>query len=128
MSAIMPRLIRGTKKLAQNLLVLALSLLVTFAFLEIMCRILWSDQIVLYNRFHSTVQYGPITTRRLQPNTVFYHQSVDGRWAFRINEKGFRQDWPSPYQKPENTLRILILGDSHAQGMEVRKNETFAHL
>lgn len=116
------------KNALKNLSLLLVSLSFGFMLIEIFCRIFFHDTIVLFNRFHSTVSYGDITTRRLRPNTVFYHQSADGRWRFKINEKGFRQDWPSPYQKPANTMRILVLGDSHAQGMEVHQGETFASL
>jgi hypothetical protein len=67
-----------------------------------------------------------VTLRRLIPNSTFWHTSVDGSWEFRVNAQGFRDDEDYQYQKRAGQRRVLILGDSHTQGFEVRQSATFA--
>ena len=80
---------------------------------------------VLFPRYHSAVQYGPYTLRRIQPNITFWHTSPDGSWEFRINAQGFRDDQDYEYVKPPGALRVLVLGDSHTAGFEVEQEATF---
>ena len=54
----------------------------------------------------------------------------DGTWIcllptkVRINSHGFR-DYEYPLEKPSNTFRIIILGDSHTFGLGVELNDTY---
>ena len=84
------------------------------------------DNPILMNRFHEAVQYDNITTRSLRPNTTFYHESLDGRWEFKTNSFGFRMDYDPKPEKSNSTIRVLLLGDSHTQGMESHHKDTFA--
>ncbi len=86
------------------------------------------DRIVLFPRFHDAAQYGDFTLRRPRPNRVFSHRSVDGRWEFRTNAQGFRDDRDYDRKKPSSELRVLSLGDSHTQGFEVRQEYTFSQV
>jgi len=95
--------------------------------LEIVTRFMFPET-GFFNRFHSPVHYGEYNTRRLRPNTVFYHQSLDGRWEYRINSDGFRMDKDVSVKRPVNHIRVMMLGDSHTQGMEVNQDETFSSL
>ena len=97
------------------------------ALLEIVTRFMFPET-WLFNRFHSPVHYGDYNTRRLRPNTVFYHQTLDGRWEYRINVDGFRMDKDVLVKKQVNHIRVMMLGDSHTQGMEVNQDETFSFL
>lgn len=93
---------------------------------EWVVRILYADQTVLFPRYHTDVQYGDYTLRRIRPNSSFRHTSVDGSWEFVTNSQGFRSDEDYSYDKPQGVLRILSLGDSHTQGYEVRQDHTFS--
>ncbi|MEM8812862.1 MAG: hypothetical protein AAGF59_09610 [Pseudomonadota bacterium] len=110
----------------KNFGLLAVALAVCLGITEMAARLLFADT-VRFNRFHSVVAYDEIVTRRLQPNTEFVHTSRDGAWRFRINGQGFRASRDFAYEKPENVMRVLVVGDSHTQGMEVGQEETFAH-
>lgn len=81
---------------------------------------------VLFPRHHTEVKYGDFTIRRLRPNLEFNHTSIDGTWKFITNSQGYRSDYDFSYNKPENSIRILCLGDSHTQGFEVRQNFTYS--
>ncbi len=93
---------------------------------ELLVRALYADQTVLFPRYHTDVKYGDFRIRRIRPNSDFRHTSVDGEWRFITNSQGFRNYVDFEYVKPENTVRILSLGDSHTQGYEVRQEHTFS--
>ena len=111
----------------KNVGLVFVSCLVSLLIAEAAARSLFVDA-VLFNRFHSVVAYGDYITRRLQPNTSFVHTSRDGVWHFDINGQGFRAGRDYAYDKPDHVYRLLIVGDSHTQGMEVGQSETFSDL
>jgi hypothetical protein len=94
--------------------------------LELAARITMGDKIVLFPRNHAPATYGEFTIRRMIPNIEFWHQSIDGRWHFKINNKGFRDETDYVYDKSPGVYRVLVLGDSHAEGFEVAQQETFS--
>ncbi|MDH3692823.1 MAG: hypothetical protein OEU36_25635 [Gammaproteobacteria bacterium] len=100
----------------------------SFAFLagEVVVRMLFKDSVVMFPRYHTDVQYGEFTLRRIRPNSSFWHTSVDGSWEFETNAQGFRNRIEFDYEKPEDVIRVLSLGDSHTQGYEVRQDFTFS--
>jgi len=89
-------------------------------------RWILGDQMVLYPRYHSKAVYGAYTLRRLRPNTVFWHTSIDGHWRFTTNAAGFRNDRDIPYAKTPGRLRVISVGDSNTEGFEVRQSSTFS--
>jgi GDSL-like Lipase/Acylhydrolase family len=91
-------------------------------------RLILGDSIVLFPRYFTAAHYGEVTLRRLIPNSTFWHTSIDGSWEFRTNAQGFRDDEDYAYEKSVATRRVLVLGDSHTQGFEVRQSSTFAKL
>ena len=93
---------------------------------EAVLRVFLKDDIIITPRYHSDVQYNDYTIRRLRPNTVFWHTTVDGSWKFVTNAQGFRNETDFSYAKPAGTIRVLSLGDSHTQGSEVRQDHTFS--
>jgi len=93
---------------------------------EIIVRALYADETVLFPRYHTDVRYGTYTLRRIRPNSDFRHRSVDGSWRFVTNSAGFRNYMDFSYEKPANVIRVLVLGDSHTQGYEVRQESTYA--
>ncbi len=93
---------------------------------EWLIRALYAEETVLFPRYHTDVQYGDYTIRRIRPNARFRHTSVDGSWEFVTNGRGFRNLEDFPYSKPPGVLRVLTLGDSHTQGYEVRQQHTYS--
>lgn len=70
----------------------------------------------------------PVTGWSLQPN-------AEGRWFnpmyeydqhIRINALGLRSPEEIGYDKPEGVYRILVLGDSFVEAMQVAQQETFS--
>ena len=114
------------KNIFVNLGVLVLSLIIVFIIGEFIVRSLYKDKTVLFPRYHTDAQYGQFTLRKIRPNSVFWHTSLDGSWKFTINNKGLRNDSNFEYEKSEGIIRIISLGDSHTQGYEVRQDYTFS--
>jgi GDSL-like Lipase/Acylhydrolase family len=109
-----------------NFSVALASTLVGLVVAEVATRLIFGNSIVLFPRYFTTAHYDGVTLRRLIPNSTFWHTSVDGSWEFRTNARGFRDDKDYKYEKPAGQRRILVLGDSHTQGYEVRQSSTFA--
>ena len=114
---------RSPRRLA-NLALLAVVVVLSLGIGEILARVIFKNT-VLFPRYHSAVQYGEYTLRRIRPDTTFWHTSPDGSWEFRINAQGFRDDHDYVHAKSPGTLRILVLGDSHTEGFEVTQEATF---
>lgn len=93
---------------------------------EMIIRMLYGSSMNMFPRYHSSVQYGPVSSRRIRPNTTFRHSSQDGDFYFETNNRGFRDHRPVDYPKPAGECRILVLGDSHTQGYEVQQYEPYS--
>ena len=111
----------------KNSLLVVISSGLALITLEVGVRYIFPDT-VLFNRFHSTVNYGQFQSRTLMKNSEFKHTSKDGKFIFKTNSSGFRMTDEVHSEKDNDTLRVLILGDSHTQGFEVQQNETFSAL
>lgn len=81
----------------------------TFAFGEIVLRLLYKNETVLFPRYHTDFRYGRYIIRGIRPNAEFWHTSVEGSWKFVTNSKGFRNTKDFNYAKPANTVRVLSL-------------------
>lgn len=62
---------------------------------------------------------------RFRPNSVDVMSGYKFRAEYRINSKGLR-DAEHDYPKAPGTLRVLVLGDSFAEGYRVSAEDTFA--
>lgn len=116
------------KNITINLLIVFLSFLALLFFCELILRLFFVNNVNLFPRYHSEVEYEPYKIRRLRPNTEFYHTSVDGHWKFQINNQGYRNSFDFNIQKDSNEVRIITLGDSHTEGFEVHQNETYSSI
>jgi hypothetical protein len=114
------------RKWAVNMAIAAAALLAALALAEAAVRWLMADTTVMFPRYHTRYQYGPYELRGTRPNETYHHTSVDGRWRFDTNARGFRDTRQFAYAKPAGTVRVLVLGDSHTQGFEVRQEATYA--
>lgn len=70
-----------------------------------------------FNRLDTELGWSP------RPNTEGYH-AMEGRTWMRINKAGFR-DADHQFTKPKDVFRIIVLGDSFAEGREVPLNGVF---
>ncbi|MDH3901105.1 MAG: hypothetical protein OEU51_08685, partial [Gammaproteobacteria bacterium] len=116
----------SAKQVVASLALSLVSIVVALVIGEIVLRIFYKDHIVMTPRYVTDAQYGEFTIRRLRPNTVFLHTTVDGAWKFTTNAQGFRNEADFSYEKSPDVIRILSLGDSHTQGSEVRQEKTFS--
>ena len=100
--------------------------LICFLAAEFIVRFLYKEETVLFPRYHTDANYGNITLRKIRPNSTFTHTSIDGKWKFKINKQGLRNNADYDYKRTKNKLRIISLGDSHTQGYEARQDYTFS--
>ncbi len=114
------------RRLGGNLFLLLITVAACLGVGEIGARWLYGRQIALFPRYHTAAHYGDYTLRRLRPNSVFWHTSVDGTWRFTTNAQGFRADHDYAYAKPRGVFRVMALGDSHTEGFEARQDRTFS--
>ena len=114
------------KKLLPNLLLVLATIVLTGVVGEMLVRVLFKQQTVLFPRYHTDYKYGDYTLRGIRPASEFWHTSVDGSWRFATNNRGLRDTRNFGYDKPPGVLRVLSLGDSHTQGYEVRQESTFS--
>ena len=114
------------KKLLPNLLLALATLAITGAIGELVVRIAFKQQTVLFPRYHTDYHYGEYTLRGIRPASEFWHTSADGSWRFVTNNRGLRDSRNFAYEKQPGVVRVLSLGDSHTQGYEVRQEATFS--
>mgnify|MGYP001198965912 CR=1 FL=1 len=100
----------------KNLGVICVGLGIGFFLVELLFRILG----ISYPAFY---QPNPLTGVFLRPG-VEGKSRIEGRNIIKINSAGLRDREHSKI-KPENTFRIVILGDSQAEAMGVTLENTF---
>jgi lysophospholipase L1-like esterase len=61
---------------------------------------------------------------RLAPNASVRHRSTEFDYVFTTNRLGFRGP-DVPFEKPPQTLRVVVLGDSFAAGLGVADEDVF---
>lgn len=115
-----------TRAMLRNVWLALAATLAALGLGETVIRLVASDNMVLFPRYQTDARYGEYTLRKLRPNMEFWHTSPDGRWKFTTNANGFRDYDDFSYEKPSGTIRVLVLGDSHTEGFEVRQEHTFA--
>jgi hypothetical protein len=98
---------------AAGLTVIALSLLVTFAVLEIGTRLFVSVSDIPWHISDPVVGY------RLQPGQRGSYHAEGTSGTFRINNRGFNND--RDYRRPRvpGTVRIALVGDSYVEALMI---------
>ena len=104
------------KKLFQNSSLIVISIIITILFCEIILRIIGFSNIIL-------TQEDKILGYRLKPGSEGWYQD-EGRAYVKVNNQGWR-DIDHSKEKPNNALRIAILGDSYAEAKQVPIEKTF---
>jgi hypothetical protein len=94
-----------------------IGLVLAFLFLEVALRILSYS-------FPPFVKMDPTVGWSLAPNVQGWTRNEGGKIYLRINSDGLR-DFEHVTEKPANTLRVAILGDSYAEAAQVRMEESF---
>ncbi|NND91585.1 MAG: hypothetical protein HKN42_12055 [Granulosicoccus sp.] len=116
------------KSILGNTLLLVVVSAIAFSVAEFATRVLYKDTTEMFPRYHTDAQYGDFTLRRIIPNSEFVHTSIDGSWKFTTNSQGFRNYQDFTYDKPDNTVRVVSLGDSHTQGVEADQDYTYSSI
>lgn len=113
------------KKYLYNAVLLISSLFLSLAIGEIVVRAFYG--IILGGpAYHKLfMEYDPLLGWKKIPNNVGKHTTFEYSITERINSKGVRGPEHS-YDKKKNVYRILILGDSFAEGYTVNFNELFS--
>jgi hypothetical protein len=106
---------RVRKNIANTFLVLC-SAIIAIALVEIGLRI------IDYS-YRSTWRFDRITGKALLAGAQMWNRE-EGQAFIQINSDGLRDEEHS-LDKPENTIRIAILGDSYAEAIQVPLDKTF---
>ncbi len=108
------------------LLIFSVSVIIGLLIGELIVRLMFKKEMLLYPRYHTDATYGDYRIRRIRPNMTFTHTSFEGTFHFKTNNKGFRSDKDINYKKESGEIRVIALGDSHTQGYDVDQQETFS--
>lgn len=111
----------SSTSLRLRLLVFGGTLLVSLVTFEIVCRLLDVDFNPSPNwRFHPTLGW-------TQERSMSYHATVDGDLVtIEFNSLGFR-DVEHALAKPRSTRRLVVVGDSFSEAIQVNLEETYWH-
>lgn len=119
-------MLKKRRKIFLFSVMLFFSIILCYGVGELVVYSLYKNRIVLFPRYVTGVTYNDFNIRGNVPHSRYVHKSREGRWEFRINGQGFRNDVEFEYENPKNTFRILVVGDSFTIGYEVGQNETYA--
>lgn len=108
------------KKILGNLAALAIGLIAVFVVGEILAR-----TVLPISTFRSS--YDQLLGVRRVPNQTARYVSEDYSTTIVINSEGYH-DFEHPIEKPTNTYRIAIIGDSYVEGLQVGRNKNFTYL
>ncbi len=109
---------RLTKKFIANLFIFLLSTLVALAGAELLLRLFYPQQLAVWYTTRDGMVIHP-------PNTTVYLTKFDQK--VRFNSFGMR-DREHTIEKAAGTFRILLLGDSFMEALQVSFEESFPHL
>lgn len=109
------------RELSRGVMLTIVSLVVCLVVLEIAVRLMEPREVMRY--FYS--QDDPILHHRFKPNATGWYKTNEFNTDYKINSLGLR-DREYSIEKPANTFRILMLGDSFTEGDGVLSQETFS--
>lgn len=98
-----------------------ISITVSVGFLEIVVRMIEPKEVMRY--FYS--EDSNILHHKFKPNAVGRYKTTEFDTDYKINSLGLR-DKEYSVQKPANTFRIVMIGDSFTEGDGVFSDETFS--
>lgn len=117
------------KNIFKNLLLLIIVLAIVTMLLEISLRLAYP----FYFNYNTEMWRYSVLLKRASPNPNVSHEHVPNSEAFlygvdvKINSYGFR-DKEYSLKKPENTYRILVLGDSFTLGWGVPIKDVYSEV
>ncbi len=109
-----------TKLLLKNILLLIAVALITLAFLEVIVRIFFPQNLD-YTQFDSILMYRHIPGFEVKYSRQEFSNTI------KFNSKGLR-DYEYSYGKPKGAYRILLLGSSFSQALQVQLNQTYENV
>jgi lysophospholipase L1-like esterase len=108
------------RKIVTGTFLSTIAIITGLGILEIVLRLLVTKGEIFYLPTGDKVLH-----HRLKPNTVSRFATESFDTEYRISSLGLR-DKEYSVQKPANTFRILMLGDSYTEGYGVHEHETFS--
>jgi hypothetical protein len=108
------------KKLGMKLLLVAISFALCFLFAEVMLRMLKYSA----GMYHFDRNTNLLT---LNPNSKFFYTKSCFQNQVEVNSEGFHDTKPS-IEKQAGTYRILVVGDSYVEALQVPTDKTFYNL
>src|SRR5919198_625695 len=115
------------KKLVSNLLILLGSLLFSWLICETFIRVLYGDPAPKLGHHQLFMEYDSLLGWRKIPNITGKHVTSEYAISERMNSKGIRGPEYS-YERRDHEYRILVLGDSFAEGYTVEFRELFSEI
>lgn len=118
-----------TKGILKNLLLLIAVLLVFAALIEVALRLAYG----LYSNYNTEMWRYSVLLKTASPNPNVSHEHVPNKEAFlygvnvKINSYGFR-DREYSLEKPYDTYRIMVLGDSFTLGWGVPIDDAYSEV
>lgn len=109
---------RIPKKFIANLFIILLSTFIALICAEIILRFLYPQQLAVWYTTRDGMVIHP-------PNTTVSLTKFDQK--VRFNSFGMR-DREHPIEKPDGTFRVLLLGDSFMEALQVSFEESFPYL
>ncbi len=121
----MRRIVNLLRRLAQGVLLGLLGIVGGLFIIEIALRVFFARQLEVDVKY---VVVDPYVGWRHQPNWRGYYYGEGNKVPIAINSQGLRRSQTVNPEKPPNTTRVLIVGDSMTAGFEVTEDKTFCAL
>ncbi len=109
------------KRVVGNILVLVIAVIVFLLLFEVFLRVFIPQTMNVYT-------YDEDYVFAFRPHSSINYKSVDFEQPVTFNSQGFRDNEYDYSSKPENTYRVLMLGDSFTAGLEVELEDTFVKI
>jgi hypothetical protein len=106
------------KRRAFSFVMIALMILPTLAVAEIALRVFYPQTLNVY-------RYDPDYLFKFSPHSTIDYTSHEFSQVTTFNSRGFKDHEYDYEAKPENTFRVIVLGDSFTVGLEVPLEKTF---
>lgn len=105
----------------KKILIVVITLLYSVMFGEVFLRVM--APVAIVPRYVKETEYG---IRGNIPNATYRHTGAEYNVEIRTNSAGIRADREIAKKKPNDTFRVVLLGDSFGMGYEVSLEDSFA--